>query len=202
MANQGYVTIKLRRDSAATWTSVNSVLASGEPGFELDTGKLKIGDGTTAWSGLSYLSGSGGSGVTLEQVEDDLGTSFLVSGTGITLSYNDAGNTLTIGTSGVSVLSPSGISTSQNNYDPGSGDVLRLSASASGVNITGLVPRIEKLRILINIGSANNVTLNHESASSTAANRFITPNGGDYIVAPTGSTTLFYDDTSTRWRVL
>lgn len=202
MANQGYVTIKLRRDSAARWTSVNSVLASGEPGFELDTGKLKIGDGTTAWSGLSYLSGSGGSGVTLEQVEDDLGTSFLVSGTGITLSYNDAGNTLTIGTSGVVVLSPSGISTSQNNYDPGSGDVIRLSASASGVNITGLVPRIEKLRILINIGSANNLTLNHQSSSSTAANRFITPNGGDYIVSPTGSVSLFYDDTSTRWRVL
>jgi hypothetical protein len=54
MANQGFVTIKLRRDLAATWTSVNSVLASGEPGFELDTGKLKIGDGTTAWSGGCY----------------------------------------------------------------------------------------------------------------------------------------------------
>jgi hypothetical protein len=201
MANQGYVTIKLRRDSASRWTSVNPVLASGEPGFELDTGKLKIGDGISLWSGLSYLGGSGGSGITLEQVQDDMGT-FLVAGTGTILNYNDASNSLTISSSGVNVLSPTAISTSQNNYDPGSGDVLRLSASASGVNITGLVPRIEKLRILINIGSTNNITLNNESASSTAANRFITPNGGNYIVAPTGSVSLFYDDTSTRWRVL
>lgn len=201
MANQGYVTIKLRRDSASRWTSVNPVLASGEPGFELDTGKLKIGDGTSLWSGLSYLGGSGGSGITLEQVQDDMGT-FLVAGTGTILNYNDASNSLTISSSGVNVLSPTAISTSQNNYDPGAGDVLRLSASASGVNITGLVPRIEKLRILINIGSTNNITLNNESASSTAANRFITPNGGNYIVAPTGSVSLFYDDTSTRWRVL
>lgn len=201
MANQGYVTIKLRRDPASRWTSVNPVLASGEPGFELDTGKLKIGDGTSLWSGLSYLGGSGGSGITLEQVQDDMGT-FLVAGTGTILNYNDASNSLTISSSGVNVLSPTAISTSQNNYDPGAGDVLRLSASASGVNITGLVPRIEKLRILINIGSTNNITLNNESASSTAANRFITPNGGNYIVAPTGSVSLFYDDTSTRWRVL
>ena len=49
--------IKLRRDTAANWTSVNPVLAAGEAGFESDTGKLKIGDGTTAWSSIGYVSG-------------------------------------------------------------------------------------------------------------------------------------------------
>jgi hypothetical protein len=202
MANRGFVTIQLRKDSATNWTSVNPILVKGEPGFETDTGKLKIGDGVTSWSGLSYLSGSSGSGVTLEQVEDDLGTSFIVAGTGLIINYNDSANTLTLSNSGINVLSPTAISTSQNNYDPGAGDVLRVSASASGVNITGLVPRLEKLRLLINIGSSNNLTLKHESASSTAANRFTTPNGGDYIVQPTGSTSLFYDDTNSRWRIL
>jgi len=46
--------LALRRDTAANWTSANPVLAQGEPGFETDTDKLKIGDGTTAWSSLPY----------------------------------------------------------------------------------------------------------------------------------------------------
>lgn len=46
--------IQLRRGAAATWTSVNPVLALGEVGFETDTRKLKVGDGSTQWTGLSY----------------------------------------------------------------------------------------------------------------------------------------------------
>ena len=46
---------EIRRDSAAGWLAVNPVLLAGEPGFEEDTGKHKIGDGATAWSGLSYF---------------------------------------------------------------------------------------------------------------------------------------------------
>ena len=47
--------IQLRRDSAASWASVNPILAQGEPGAETDTGKLKIGDGVTRWNLLSYI---------------------------------------------------------------------------------------------------------------------------------------------------
>jgi len=47
--------IQLRRGTAAQWTSTNPTLAAGEQGFETDTGKIKIGDGSTAWTGLSYL---------------------------------------------------------------------------------------------------------------------------------------------------
>ena len=35
--------IKFRRDTAAAWTLANPTLAQGEPGFEYDTGLLKIG---------------------------------------------------------------------------------------------------------------------------------------------------------------
>lgn len=48
------VTIRLRRDSAANWSSANPVLAMGEPGYETDTKKLKVGDGATAWNSLAY----------------------------------------------------------------------------------------------------------------------------------------------------
>ena len=55
MANK----IQFRRDTASNWTSVNPTLSQGELGYETDTTKYKIGDGTTVWTGLAYLSGSG-----------------------------------------------------------------------------------------------------------------------------------------------
>tara|TARA_R100000329_G_scaffold86487_1_gene72946 strand:- start:388 stop:2736 length:2349 start_codon:yes stop_codon:yes gene_type:complete len=44
-----------RRDTASNWTSNNTVLLAGEFGYETDTEKLKIGDGSTAWQSLDYL---------------------------------------------------------------------------------------------------------------------------------------------------
>ena len=46
--------IRLRRDTAANWTAQNPVLLAGEMGIETDTRKYKVGDGTLAWSSLSY----------------------------------------------------------------------------------------------------------------------------------------------------
>jgi hypothetical protein len=47
--------IQLRRGDAAFWTDANPILHPGEPGFERDTGKLKIGDGVTHWRELEYF---------------------------------------------------------------------------------------------------------------------------------------------------
>jgi hypothetical protein len=49
--------IQLRRDTSANWTSINPTLASGEVGFETNTGKFKIGNGSSVWSALSYFGG-------------------------------------------------------------------------------------------------------------------------------------------------
>ena len=46
--------IRLRRDTAANWTSNNPTLTTGEMGYETNTGKFKIGDNTTAWTSLPY----------------------------------------------------------------------------------------------------------------------------------------------------
>jgi len=51
--------IQVRRGTASQWTSANPTLAAGEWGFETDTGKAKIGDGSTNWTGLSYFGGTG-----------------------------------------------------------------------------------------------------------------------------------------------
>ena len=48
-------TIQHRRGTAAEWTSANPTLAAGEFGFETDTGKFKIGDGSNTWSALNYF---------------------------------------------------------------------------------------------------------------------------------------------------
>lgn len=51
--------IQIRRGTAAQWTSANPTLAAGEWGFETDTKKGKIGDGSTAWNSLAYVLGVG-----------------------------------------------------------------------------------------------------------------------------------------------
>jgi hypothetical protein len=47
--------IQIRRGTASEWTSTNPTLASGEQGFETDTNKMKIGNGSTAWNSLAYI---------------------------------------------------------------------------------------------------------------------------------------------------
>ena len=52
--------ILFRRGTAASWTNANPVLLSGEPGYETDTKKYKIGDGVTVWNSLAYVTSGGG----------------------------------------------------------------------------------------------------------------------------------------------
>jgi hypothetical protein len=56
--------LQLRRDTSVNWSSIDPILAQGEPGYELDTGKIKYGDGVTLWSALPYFTGGGSGGNT------------------------------------------------------------------------------------------------------------------------------------------
>jgi hypothetical protein len=47
--------IQVRRDTAANWTTNNPTLADGEIGFETNSGKFKIGNGSSTWSVLDYF---------------------------------------------------------------------------------------------------------------------------------------------------
>jgi hypothetical protein len=44
-----------RRGTAAQWTAANPILAAGEIGFETDTNKFKMGNGSSAWAALQYF---------------------------------------------------------------------------------------------------------------------------------------------------
>lgn len=54
-----YEQILLRRGTSTEWASVNTVLGAAEIGVETDTGRFKLGDGTTAWVNLAYKSDRG-----------------------------------------------------------------------------------------------------------------------------------------------
>ena len=44
--------LKFRRDTSENWENVNPILAQGEPGFDLEAKKLKIGDGVNTWDSI------------------------------------------------------------------------------------------------------------------------------------------------------
>lgn len=47
--------MKQRRAPAADWVLQNPTLLLAEIGYEEDTGRMKVGDGVTPWTGLDYF---------------------------------------------------------------------------------------------------------------------------------------------------
>jgi hypothetical protein len=122
--------IQIRRDSASNWTSNNPTLSAGEFGFETDTGKFKIGTGSSAWTSLSYSSVLPSD---LSELSQDAVNSALTAGTGITKSYDDSANTITISVDSSTIASKSYVDTSISNLidlAPGTLDTLNEIAAA------------------------------------------------------------------------
>lgn len=119
------------------------------------------------------------------------GNNINIDGTGVISAFNNATYT-------VSQQSPA---TSLNDFNPGSGAVVRLTPSAA-INITGLVAGTDgQMRIIYNAGGSN-VSLLHNSTSSTAGNRFFLYNSASsYVLLPNCGVTVVYDATSQVWRV-
>jgi hypothetical protein len=108
---------------------------------------------------------------------------------------------LYVQTSAAGQVTPATLTADANDYAPSVGDIYRLSSNAAR-NITGWTAWSDgTVKLLVNVG-VNNITLKHQSASSSASNRFITPTAGDYIIAPGGSAAFYWDATDSRVRVL
>lgn len=122
------VRIQLRRDTSTNWTSTNPVLAQGEPGLETDTGKLKYGNGSTAWNSLNYAgAGAGGGAITDADigVNAEISVSKLANGTARQLLQTDAAGT--------------GVEWASNIDIPGTLDVTGAATFDGNVTITGQV---------------------------------------------------------------
>ena len=149
--------IRLRRDTSSDWSFYNPVLSSGEPGVELDTNRIKVGNGITVWNDLPYLLGNI-SGLELligdgsfTAIQWDISERLNFRGSGDTeISFNDTTNTVTIYSSGTlppltnqAIVSGLGyVPQSTGNYASGThyhviSDISGLVSSLSGKQPTG-----------------------------------------------------------------
>jgi hypothetical protein len=120
--------IQYRRDTAANWTAVNPILASGEPGYETNTTFFKIGDGTTSWNSLPYKKGTDGlDAPTIIGFNDQTSTSY-------TLVLSDKNKLVTLANS-----SPITLTVPTNDAAPFEiGTTINIMQAAAGqVTITG-----------------------------------------------------------------
>lgn len=94
---------------------------------------------------------------------------------------------------------PAQITSNQDDYDPGDATFYRLDADAART-ITGISNGSSgRHLILVNVGSFN-ITLENQSLSSIAVNRFITGTGADVVLAPDERVEATYDAVTERWR--
>lgn len=105
--------IQLRKGTATQWSSANPILLAGEPGFETDTGKLRIGDGVTAWNSLPIAGSLAAQGVTVDaatlnsvpdkapKAQPELTGPITIKGGSLDWTVTASGTTLTFSYNGV-----------------------------------------------------------------------------------------------------
>jgi hypothetical protein len=87
------VRIQVRRGTSSEWTTANPVLAAGEMGVETNTNKFKFGNGSSTWTALSYAAADT---AAIGEISQDAIDQALSMGAGLTKTYNDGTNTITI----------------------------------------------------------------------------------------------------------
>jgi len=90
------IRIQIRRDSSTNWSTNNPILQVGEFGFDTTVNRFKVGiasNDTSRWNALPYLNVIPSE---LKELAQDFVEEAITAGTGITKSYNDTANTLTI----------------------------------------------------------------------------------------------------------
>lgn len=80
--------IRFKRGYSVSWSTKNPILSAGEPGVEIDTGQMKVGDGTTRWNDLPY---TGEADIILgTHINDDLPHPVYDDGPSLSLLYANA----------------------------------------------------------------------------------------------------------------
>jgi len=90
------IRLQVRRDTSTNWSTNNPILQVGEFGFDITVNRFKVGiasNETSRWNVLPYLNVIPSE---LKELAQDFVEEAITAGTGITKSYNDSANTLTI----------------------------------------------------------------------------------------------------------
>jgi len=187
--------IQIRRDTSTNWTSENPTLAVGELALEIDTVRIKCGNGTDDWNSLGYITDLTvgdlsfsdntkvqlGTGNDLKIYHDGSNSYILDDGTG---DLFIRGSAVKIG----SITGETGIAFTANGaadlyYD----NAKKLATSSTGVTVTGN----------INATNANVTDVNASgavAAASVTATGAITGNTvelGDWDIQLNGTTLEF-----------
>ena len=133
-------TFLLRRGLSTEWASVNPILKTGEPGFETDTGKLKIGRNNLAWNDLDYYGGE-------VSIEADGKTIVLDNGTIMLSGYEEAleGQSVRKGKDGLEWFQPATAEELQNIYTKDEINILLNEKVAGAFRYKGSVSLYEDL---------------------------------------------------------
>lgn len=203
------VKIQLRRDLSSNWSSRNPILALGEPGFETDTNKLKLGDGATSWNDLAYLTpdfinivSSGGiADLTVPQQNDIVEGTIVLTSDGVRWIYTGSGSkTLEASYVQLADISPAWIQiTSKPASLVGLADILTTASGdfiiASGNNVYQVVNFAESVDDRIGNGlfvAGTGINLNYNDAGNS-----FTVSVTGLINNPTNNRILTSRDTTT-----
>lgn len=167
-------------------------------GGSVNANSLSItSDGRMEWSGNVFWTSYATS--FSAYVEDEL----VVDGSVLTF-YLSTENLVNSGQEYITgVVSPATITSNQNDYAAINGARWGRIASTAAVQITGFSGGASGMRRLVTNVGAYNITLVHESSSSSAANRVLCPGSNfGFVLNANDSCEMIYDGTSSRWRVL
>jgi hypothetical protein len=143
--------IQLRRGSSQDWTTTNPLLSEGEVGFEVDSGKFKIGNGSSLWSSLEYFGGE----VDLSGylTTSSASTTYLTQSTFSSFTTN---NNLTIGAS--EYMTQGGVNRILSGTGSGiSGQIVTDNYSSHSGYLAGSASAVATHTINIGYGSASGI---------------------------------------------
>ena len=190
--------------------------------FDPGSGLLMVSE-----SGGAYVPWVGGGGVTFPLIATPTGSpaapaySFLGSLT--TGAYSDAVGEYGMAAAGVELarltdsmllaakgfgtveVSPAALAAGNtNNYAIAAGLFFRMTTTAPGSTITGIVapnPARSRFLYFVNLGPAT-LTFTNQDVASVVGNRIITTTGAPAVLNVNSKALLVYDATTARWRML
>jgi hypothetical protein len=192
--------IQLRRDTAANWTSINPVLLMGELGYETDTNKFKVGDGTTVWNSVRYAIVIDNAAQTLTNKTISGATNTLTNIANASLSNSSIsvnGQSVSLGTnipvgSWTSTAVSSNITLARNN------SYFVTTSAARTLTLPASPAQGDEIRIFDGSGSAatNNITVLANGSKIKAVTQDLT------IDVNNAAVTLVYISTAYGWSVV
>ncbi len=146
--------IRLRKGTSTDWSNTNPVLASGEPGYDVSSNILKIGNGSSTWSQLNNHNHTT-SNIT------DFGSSFsgLLPSTIVYTSGSQTIGGVKTFSSGINITGLSSVSSFNNTgslfFNNSTTNFISFNASGVGAPTTNFGPRSSGTKIILSPSPAS-----------------------------------------------